>query len=120
MSDVSVSNVVGRYLDCLATSAWQDLATCLAPDVERLGPYRDAVRGRDAYTEFLRTTIESLSGYELHVVRALAAGASVVVELHETVDDGDGRLRTDEAVVFDVDDELITRVAVYLQTSQRV
>ena len=28
-------------------------------------------------------------------------GRSVVVELSETVDDGDGRLRTDEAVVFD-------------------
>ena len=49
----------------------------------------------------------------------LVAGTTVVVELNETVDDGDGRLHTDEAVVFDVDDGLIIRVAVYLQKSAR-
>ena len=43
----------------------------------------------------------------------------MIVELDETVDDDDDRLRTDEAVVFDVVDGLITRVAVYLQTSYR-
>ena len=102
----------------------------VAPDVERIGPYRDVVRGRDAYATFLRETITALSGYALHVERVLVSGACVVVELDETVDidraggdgaDGDaGRLRTDEAVVFDVDvaNDLITRVAVYLQTSQ--
>ena len=47
----------------------------------------------------------------------LVVGTTVVVELNETVDDGDGRLHTDEAVVFDVDDGLIIRVAVYLQKS---
>jgi hypothetical protein len=46
------------------------------------------------------------------------AGTTVVVELNETVDDGGRRLRTDEAVVFDVTDDLITRVAVYLQRSE--
>ena len=29
-----------------------------------------------------------------------------------------GRLRTEEAIVFDVADDLITRVAVYLQKSE--
>ena len=109
--------VVHHYLAGLAAHAWPDVAACLAPDVERIGPYRDVVRGRDAYAEFLRTTIDALSGYDLQVERVVVAGATVVAELNETVDDGDGRLRTDEAVVFDVDDGLITRVAVYLQTS---
>ena len=59
-----------------------------------------------------------LSGYELHVERVIAAGPTVVVELDETVDAEGGRLRTEEAVVFDVADDLITRVAVYLQTSE--
>ena len=39
--------------------------------------------------------------------------------MHETVDDGDARLRTDETVVFNVANGLISRVAVYLQTSER-
>ena len=43
----------------------------------------------------------------------------MTVELRETVDDGDARLETSEAVVFDTADGLITRVAVYLQTSER-
>ena len=48
-----------RVPSCTATStglaahAWPDVAACLAPDVERIGPYRDIVRGRDAYAEFL-------------------------------------------------------------------
>ena len=37
----------------------------------------------------------------------------------ETVDDGDARLETAEAVVFDTAGGLITSVAVYLQTSDR-
>jgi hypothetical protein len=111
---------VHAYLDALASHAWADLAAVLAADVERIGPYNDVVRGRDAYTTFLRTTIEALSGYELVVVRVLVAAGSIVVELHETVDAGAGRLRTDEAVVFDVADGLVTRVAVYLQQSRSV
>jgi ketosteroid isomerase-like protein len=115
---VGPAAVVHRYLDAMASHAWQDLAACVALDVERIGPYRDIINGRDAYADFLRTTIEALSGYELRVVRTLVAGTNVVVELNETVDDGGRRLRTDEAVVFDVTDDLITRVAVYLQRSE--
>ncbi len=111
---------VERYLAALGTADWDALAGTLAPDVERIGPYRDVVRGRDAYAEFLRTTIVGLAGYELRVRRVLVAGATVIVELDETVDDEGGRLRTDEVVVFDVADERITRVAVYLQTSYPV
>ena len=49
----------------------------------------------------------------------IADGGRVAVELSETVDDGDAPLHTDETVVFDVADGLITRVAVYLPTSER-
>ena len=85
---------VYRYLDALAARDWDALAGTVAPDIERIGPYRDVVHGRDAYTTFLRETITALSGYALHVERVLVAGACVVVELDETVDidraDGDG------------------------------
>jgi hypothetical protein len=43
----------------------------------------------------------------------------VSVVLRETVDDGDDRLETSEAVVFDTAGGHITKVAVYLQTSER-
>lgn len=112
-------DAVQRYLDAMATGDWTSLAATLAPDVERFGPYGDNFRGRAAYADFLEKIISSLSGYELVVERMIVDGGRVAVELNETVDDGDARLRTDETVVFDVAGELIARVAVYLQTSPR-
>ncbi len=109
---------VHRYLDALARQAWDELAATVAPDIERSGPYGDDFHGRDDYIAFLRSTLTMLSGYELHVERVIATGPTVVVELDETVDAEGGRLRTEEAIVFDVVDDLITRVAVYLQKSE--
>jgi ketosteroid isomerase-like protein len=112
-------DVVERYLAGLAAHDWDAVAATLAPDVERMGPYRDKHRGREPYAKFLAETIGGLGGYRLDVDRVLGAGPVVTVELRETVDDGDARLETSEAVIFDTDDGLITEVAVYLQTSER-
>jgi ketosteroid isomerase-like protein len=111
---------VHRYLAALSSGAWDELRACLAENVERRGPYGDDFHDRDEYADFLRDTISALSGYELRVERVLVADGTVTVELNETVDTNDGRLRTDEAVVFDVAGDLITRVAVYLQSSRVV
>jgi ketosteroid isomerase-like protein len=113
-------DAVDRYLACLTRAEWDALPGCLAPSVERIGPYGDVVTGRAPYAAFLRDTITALSGYVLDIDRVFEAGSTVVVELAETVDDGGGRLRTDEAVVFDIDDDgLIARVAVYVRSSVR-
>ena len=111
-------DVVRRYLEALPSADEPAIAATLAEDVERIGPYNDVYRGRDAYAQFLASTIADLAGYELSIARISAAGSVVVVELSETVDDADGRLRTDEAVVFDVRDALIARVAVFLRASE--
>ncbi len=115
-------NAVERYLAALPAHDWETVRACLAADVVRFGPYNDDVRGRDAYARFLASAIEPLVGYELVVDRIVGDGRTAVVELRETVDDGGrGRLRTAEAVVFDLDDDgLITRVAVYLRASEHV
>jgi ketosteroid isomerase-like protein len=112
-------DTVQRYLDALSARDWDALRAALDPDVERIGPYRDEYRGRDAYAAFLQTTLSALSGYALEVVRLVADGTTAAVELNETVDDDGARLRTDETVVFEVANRLITRVRVYLQTSER-
>jgi ketosteroid isomerase-like protein len=111
-------DVVERYLAGLAAHDWDAVTATLAPDIERMGPYRDTYHGRDDYARFLSETIDALGGYQLDVDRVLVAGAEVVVQLRETVDDGDTRLETSEAVVFDTAAGLITRVGVYLQTSE--
>jgi ketosteroid isomerase-like protein len=112
-------DVVTRYLDAMAAGDWDSLAATLAPDVERIGPYGDDFHGRAAYAAFLAEIIGSLSGYSLVADDLIADGDRVAVQLHETVDDGDARLRTDETVVFDVAGGLIVKVAVYLRKSER-
>jgi hypothetical protein len=111
-------DAVERYLNGLRDHDWPAVAEAVAPDVERMGPYRDAYTGRDAYVRFLSDTIESLHGYQLDVDATYVDAGVVTVELRETVDDGDARLETCEAVVFDTAGGLITRIAVYLQTSE--
>ncbi len=94
-------DVVQRYLDAMAKAEWKTLAATLAPDVERMGPYRDEFHGRDAYVAFLENIIGSLSGYQLVVVDMIVDGSRVAVELNETcrrrrcaaADRRDGRVR---------------------------
>jgi limonene-1,2-epoxide hydrolase len=112
-------DAVERYLKGLQDHDWAAVTEAVAPDVERMGPYRDAYTGRDAYVAFLSDTIGALHGYQLDVDGTYVDGGVVTVELRETVDDGDARLETCEVVVFDTAGGLITRIAVYLQTSER-
>jgi limonene-1,2-epoxide hydrolase len=119
LDEAFARDVVQRYLDGLAAADWGAVNASLAPDVERVGPFRDIFRGREEYAAFLQNTVSALSGYELVIGDMIADGNRVAVELSETVDDGNARLHTDETVVFDIADGLIARVAVYLQTSER-
>lgn len=119
LAEALARDAVQQYLDALAAHDWPALAATLAPDVHRIGPYGDAFRGRDAYATFLEQTVTGLSGHVLDVGRITADGSTVAVELSETVDDANGRLHTDECVVFDVPDGRIVRVAVYLQNAPR-
>jgi predicted ester cyclase len=118
LDEALARDVVRRYLFALAAHDWTELASTLAPEVHRIGPYNDVYDGRDPYTTFLEQTLSALEGYELDVARTIASGSTVAVELAETVDAEGGRLRTAEVVVFDVGAAGIERVAVYLQQSE--
>lgn len=121
MSDDAGAQIVERYLTALGRQDWLALADCVEEDVERIGPYGDVYRGRDAYVAFLAATLRALGGYQLGVMRVVAAGSVVVAELSETADTERGRLRTDQAIVFDVSPAgRIARVAVYLRRSVAV
>ena len=105
-----------RFFAHMAAGEWDAMAACVAPDVVRVGPYRDVERGRDDYRDFLAETISALEGYRLEVQRIWSDGPRAVAQLSETlVVDGRPR-RTDEAIVLDLGpDGLIARVEVYLQ-----
>ena len=107
---------VARFFDRMGAFDWDAMATCVAPDVVRVGPYRDVKTGRDDYRDFLAATITALEGYRLDVQRIWTDGTRAVAQLSETLR-VDGRMRrTDEAIVCDLGaDGLIRRVEVYLQ-----
>jgi hypothetical protein len=107
----------GRWSAVTSTAAahsWTDVAACRPTSSDS---------ARTATTSAVATPTPSSSSTPSPRCRAtscrsrvLVADTTVVVELNETVDDVTIAC-TDEAVVFDVDDGLIIRVAVYLQKS---
>lgn len=110
--------VVGRYLATMQAHDWDAMAACLAPDVVRVGPYGDSYSGRPDYVRFLAELLPSLPGYSMEVERIeyAAHGALAVAELSETVE-VDGRpLRTPEALVFEIEGGLVSRIRIYIQT----
>jgi hypothetical protein len=111
--------VLDRYFEALRTHDWESLAACLAEDVHRTGPYRDEVRGRDAYVAFLSKVIPSLRDYDLVVSRVREIGAdSAVVELSEFATVDGARREHPELLLFDFDAAgKIRRVDVYLKTA---
>jgi len=110
-------DVLERYFDALRTHDWSALSDCLCEDVSRMGPYLDAIEGRDAYVAYLAQVVPTLQNYDLRVTRIdKLEGGSRLVRLREILDvDGES---TDfpEALVFDFDSAgLISHVDIYLK-----
>ena len=114
--DTDGTAVVRRYLDRLVAHDWGAMASCLAEDVVRVGPFGDTYTPRDPYVAFLADLMPALPGYSMRIDRVLSAGHTVVVELTEVVDIGGSPLETPEVLVFDLDDEQqVARIAIYIQ-----
>jgi ketosteroid isomerase-like protein len=107
-----VTQVVERYLEALTSHDWGGLRQCMCVDVVRVGPYNDEYRGRDAYVEFLSSLMPTLPGYSMDVQRVTYVDGLAFAELSETV----AGVRTDEALVFEISDDRIARVDVYIKT----
>lgn len=112
-----LQQTLDRYFDCLRRQDWEGLATCLAADVHRTGPYLDVVEGRDAYARFLAGVVPTLPAYALVVHRCRAAGErSAVVELSEHLEVKGVPSEFPEVLLFDFDaDGAIARVDIYIK-----
>ena len=111
-----MAGVVERYLEAVVGHDWEALASCLAADVVRVGPFGDTYTPRDPYVAFLAELMPSLPGYAMRVDRVLYAGAVAVAELTETVEMQGKPVHTPESLVFDLaPDGRIARIAIYIQ-----
>jgi SnoaL-like polyketide cyclase. len=109
--------LVRRYLDAMAARDWDTLRATLASDVVRRGPFNDDFHSRDEYVAFLARTFAWMQDYTLDVARVWGTDERVCAELAETVTLDGRRLRTDEAIVFEITGPTITRVSVFLRQS---
>src|ERR1700680_2479792 len=85
---------------------WDAMSACLAPDVERIGPFGDSYHGRHEYVAFISHLMPSLPGYSMDIARVVYAAHQVaVVELSETVEVDGEPVVTPEGLVFDLDED---------------
>ena len=110
-------DLVRQYLDAMVARDWKTVRATLAPNVVRRGPYNDNFENRDDYVAFLEQTFAWMQGYAMDVARVWGTDQRVCAELAETVTIDGRPLRTAEAIVFDVENAMITRVGVFLQAS---
>jgi limonene-1,2-epoxide hydrolase len=105
-----------RYLLAVAAQDWASVEACVAPGVLRRGPYGDDYAGRSPYLAFLQRTMPALPGYRLDIDRVTEVdGGRVFVELRETVEVDGAPFLTHECLVFDVVDDAIATVAIYIR-----
>ena len=104
--------IVERYLEAITSHRWDELRECLRDDVVRVGPFNDEYRGRDAYVDFLSDLMPTLPDYRMDVQRVTYAGGLAFAELAETV----AGVRTEEALVFELDGACIVRVDIFIKT----
>jgi hypothetical protein len=105
-----------RYLVAVAAQDWAGVEACVAPGVVRLGPYGDVYEDRGPYLAFLQRTMPALPGYRLDIDTVTEVGQGrVFVELRETVEVDGAPLLTHECLVFDVVEDRIATVAIYIR-----
>lgn len=110
------SGVVMRYLEGIVAHDWEAVASCLAEDVVRIGPFGDTYSGRRTYLDFLSGLMPTLQEYSMRVDRLETEGRLAVVELTETMSIEGRTVATPEALLFDLDARgLIGRIGIYIQ-----
>jgi limonene-1,2-epoxide hydrolase len=113
-----MTTIVERYLETMVAHDFDAMASCLAEDVIRVGPFGDTYTPRDVYVAMLSDLMPTLPGYSMRIDRVaeLQTERLVLVELTEVVEIGGVPLETPEALVFELDDDgLIAHISIYIQ-----
>jgi limonene-1,2-epoxide hydrolase len=112
-----MADPVETYLEAIVANDWPQLAETLTPDVVRTGPFFDVFEGRDDYIAFISKLMPTLPNYSMDVTRITYAdgGRRAYAELSETLDVNGAPHTTPEVLVFDLHDERIARIDIYIK-----
>lgn len=115
-----MADIVERYLDAIASHDWDVFDACIADDVVRVGPYGDRFVGRTDYLAFIADLMPKLKGYAMTLDRVTYVGDTrAYAELSETVELDGKPMRTQEVLVFALDDDgRIARVDIFIQSPE--
>ncbi|GLE53350.1 nuclear transport factor 2 family protein [Mycobacterium montefiorense] len=115
------SQMVERYLECLAAHDWDGLADTIAEEgLTREGPFCDVIDGKAHYLAYLRKLCTNLKGHRVHVQRVSYVDSRVsYAELSETFEIDSVAITWPECILFEQDtDGLISRVSVFFKQGQ--
>jgi predicted kinase len=105
---------VGRFFQHLSARDWTALGRVVAPEVVRVGPLGDEVRGRRAYLDLLERSVPARYGNDVHSVTYSAGARSAFARVTEHLAYPDRELHLEEAYRFLLsDDGMVARVEVF-------
>jgi limonene-1,2-epoxide hydrolase len=108
---------IERFFVALSARDWEAFAAVLAPDVERIGPLGDRVRGRERYVDLLRGLVPSEYGNDVHRITCAPDGRSAFARVTEHLGYPDRALHLEEAYAFGLgEDGLLSSIEIFLQT----
>jgi hypothetical protein len=110
-------DVVESYLQAIVAHDWVGLADTLTPDVVRTGPYFDVFEGRDAYLAFISKLMPTLPNYSMEIksISYVDNDRRAYAELAETVDVNGAPHTTPEVLVFEINDNRIGAVDIFIK-----
>jgi limonene-1,2-epoxide hydrolase len=109
--------IIEDFFVALSARDWDAFARVLAPDVERIGPFGDRVRGRARYVDLLRGVVPSVYGNDVHRITCAPDGRSAFARVTEHLGYPDLELHLEEAYAFGLgDDGLISLVEIFMQS----
>jgi predicted kinase/ketosteroid isomerase-like protein len=108
---------VERFFEHLSARDWTALGQVLAPDVVRVGPLGDEVRGRRAYLDLLERSVPDRYGNDVHSLTYSPGTSSAFARVTEHLRYPDTELHLEEAYRFVLrKDGRVARVEVFWQS----
>src|SRR5947208_15556259 len=108
-------DAVERFLDRLVAKDFAGLRETLAADgFRRVGPFGEVAASRDEYVDLVTKAVGGLEGYAIEVRRIVRAGNDAVAEVRESAVVDGTPTTWGEAMVFDLDGDVIRGLSAYL------